>query len=89
MARRGNSKRAYGWSERRYFTGGALAFRPAPRSRMNACQCRTADYRPRDITRLFRIVADRRDFHWLASILHMRDADAKPMPHSSTAVLAG
>jgi hypothetical protein len=45
--------------------------------------------RSRDLAGPFRIIAGRRDPHLLVSLLHIRDAQAKLMPHRSTAVLAG
>jgi hypothetical protein len=59
------------------------------RARMRGCQCRTGGKRSRDLSGPFRIIAGQQDLHLLVSLLHMRDAEAKPMPHRSTAVLAG
>jgi hypothetical protein len=59
------------------------------RARMRGCRSRTGGKRSRDLIGPFRIIAGQQDPHLLVSLLHMREAEAKPMPHRSTAVLAG
>jgi hypothetical protein len=57
--------------------------------RLRGCQSQTAGKRSRDPAGPFRIIAGQQDLHWLVSLLPMREAEATPMPHRSTAVLAG
>jgi hypothetical protein len=59
------------------------------RTRMPSCRSRIGGKRSRDLVGPFRIIAGQRDPHLLGSLLHIRDVEAKPMPHRSTAVLAG
>ncbi len=56
--------------------------------RLRGRQYRTDGKRSRDLTGPFRIIAGQQDLHLLVSLLHMRDAEAKPVPHRSAAVLA-
>jgi hypothetical protein len=56
--------------------------------RLRGYQYRTGGKRSRDLTGPFRIIAGQQDLHLLVSLLHMREAEAKPMPHRGTAVLA-
>ena len=58
------------------------------RGRMHGCQYRTAASVRATAAGPFRIIAGQQDLHWLISLLHMHDSEAKPMPHRSTAISA-